>query len=275
MRRRDFLKAGSVLTAAGLVSSAAAQELPTLDAGKRSKLAKVKALTFDVFGTTCDWRSSIIREGEMWGARNNIRANWPDLADDWINGYGPVVDRMYSGEIPWGKIDDVYSIILHELRPKYGLEDLSEEEIYNFVRAWHRIAPWPDALEGIRALKKKYIVASLSDGNVSMLINIAKNAGIPWDAVLSSELSGRHYKPEKEVYLKAAELLSLRPHEILMVSAHKGDLAGASAAGFTTVLVPRPKAYVEGASLYDNLDEFSFDIMANDYIHLSRILNAI
>jgi 2-haloacid dehalogenase len=275
MQRREFLKVSSVVTLSGLASNASAHEMPVLDTALKNKLSNVKALTFDVFGTTNDWRKSIIDEGRLMNATRNMNVNWTDLADQWFEGYGPVVDRMRNGEIPWGKIDEVNKLALLELLPKFGLDSLNDAEIDDLNRAWHRIKPWPDVLEGLQELKRNYIISSLSDGNVSMLINIAKNTGMPWDCVLSSELSGQHYKPEKEVYLKTANLLGLEPHEILMVSCHKGDLAGATRAGLTTVLVPRPLAYKEGASLYDNIEEFKFDLMAADFIHLSKILRSL
>ena len=206
MRRREFLASGSgALVAAAFTRTAAFAALPP---GQElsDRILGVRAMTFDVFGTVVDWRTSITREGEAVGREKGIEADWAAFADDWRAGYGPAMGRVRRGELGWTKIDVLHRMILDELVPKYGLESLTEEELDDLNRAWHRLTPWPDTVEGLTRLKKRYVLASLSNGNVALLVNMAKNAGIPWDAVLSAELA-RHYKPDPEAYLTAADLL--------------------------------------------------------------------
>ena len=223
MRRREFLASGSAgLVAAAFVRTEAFAARPARQ-GLSERVQGVRAMTFDVFGTVVDWRTSITREGEAVGRRKGIEADWVAFADDWRGGYGPAMARVRRGELGWTKIDALHRMILDELVPKYGLESLTEEELDDLNRAWHRLTPWPDTVEGLTRLRTRYVLASLSNGNVALLVNMAKNAGIPWDAVLSAELA-RHYKPDPEAYLTAADLLGLEPEQVMMVAAHKGDL---------------------------------------------------
>lgn len=232
----------------------------------------VKALTFDVFGTVVDWRTSIIREGELLAQSKILDIDWPQFADDWRAGYGPAMQRVREGDLPWMKIDQLHRLILDDLLTKYEIE-LSEEETDHFNRAWHRLIPWPDAVAGLHRLKAKFVLATLSNGNVSLLVNMAKNAGLPWDAVLSAELA-KHYKPDREAYLTAADLLGLEPPQVMMVAAHPGDLRAASAVGFRTALVPRPLERGPERGLYYELSEQSFDVIADDFLDLARKLGA-
>ena len=231
----------------------------------------VRALTFDVFGTVVDWRSSVIREAEALGRAKGLRADWAAFADAWRDGYGPAMNRVRRGDLPWKTIDELHRIILDELLERFGVEGLDESERVELNRVWHRLAPWPDAVAGIARLKRKYIVASLSNGNVALLVNMAKHAGIPWDAVLSAELAGR-YKPDREVYLKAAALLGLEPGAVMMVAAHKGDLRAAAAAGLRTAFVPRPRER-PNRDVDVSYDE-AFDINAADFLELANRLGA-
>lgn len=231
----------------------------------------VKALTFDVFGTVVDWRSTVIREGEALGTAHGLAVDWPAFADAWRDGYGPAMNRVRSGDLPWKTIDELHRIILDGLLERFGIDGLDEGAKARFNRVWHRLDPWPDTVEGIGRLKRKYIVASLSNGNVALLVNMAKHAGIPWDAVLSAELAGR-YKPDREVYLKAADLLGLRAEEVMMVAAHKGDLRAAARAGLKTAFVPRPQERPNRE--IDLAYEDAFDINAADFLDLADQLQA-
>ena len=231
----------------------------------------ILALTFDVFGTVVDWRSSIIREGTELGLRKQLQVDWTAFADAWRDGYGPAMNRVRQKDLPWMNIDQLHRLILDDLLGQFGISDLSEAEKDHLNRAWHRLDPWPDAVEGIRRLKRKYIVAALSNGNISLLVNMAKHAALPWDAVLSAELAG-HYKPDKQTYLKAAELLDLEPSRVMMVAAHKGDLRGAVAAGFRTAFVPRPQERPNRT--IDLSYDQSFDINARDFLDLADQLEA-
>ena len=232
----------------------------------------VKALTFDVFGTVVDWRSSIIREGQLLSARKGFEIDWGEFADNWRAGYGPAMNKVRNGELPWTKIDDLHRMILDELVIEHGLVGLSEGELDDFNRAWHRLSPWPDTVAGLNRLKTKYVIATLSNGNVALLTNMAKNAGLPWDAVLSAELA-KHYKPDPEAYLTAADLLGLSPEQVMMVAAHPGDLRAAARTGLRTAYVVRPLERGPGRIVSNNTTG-EFDYTANDFLDLARQLGA-
>ena len=164
--------------------------------------SRVRALAFDVFGTVVDWRSTVIREGEALGRARGLRVDWAAFADAWRDGYGPAMNRVRQGELPWKTIDELHRMNLDDLLDRFGIEGLSEPEKDGFNRVWHRLDPWPDSVAGLLKLKEKFTVVTLSNGNVALLVNMANHAGLPWDVVLSAELVG-HYKPDREVYLKA------------------------------------------------------------------------
>jgi len=231
------------------------------------RLAMVKAMTFDVFGTVVDWRSSILREGEELTARTGIEVDWPRFADAWRAGYGPAMRRVRSGELPWTRIDDLHRMILDGLIPEFGLAALTETERDDLNRVWHRLSPWPDTVSGLTRLRTRYVLATLSNGNVALLVNMAKHSGLPWDAVLSAELA-HQYKPDPEVYLTAADLLGLEPAQVMMVAAHKGDLRAAAAIGFKTAYVPRPLEYGPDREI-DTTPDPSFDVNATDFNDLA------
>ena len=242
-------------------------------AAAQSEVANsVKALTFDVFGTVVDWRSSIIREGQLLSARKGFEIDWGEFADNWRAGYGPAMNKVRNGELPWTKIDDLHRMILDELVIEHGLVGLSEGELDDFNRAWHRLSPWPDTVAGLNRLKTKYVIATLSNGNVALLTNMAKNAGLPWDAVLSAELA-KHYKPDPEAYLTAADLLGLSPEQVMMVAAHPGDLRAAARTGLRTAYVVRPLERGPGRIVSNNTTG-EFDYAANDFLDLARQLGA-
>ena len=225
-------------------------------------LSDVKALTFDVFGTVVDWRSSVIREGQELGRAKGVDLDWAEFADRWRGGYAPAMARVRSGELPWTKIDVLHRMILDGLLEEFGITGLSEEEKYHLNQAWHRLAPWPDSVAGLTRLRRQFIVATLSNGNVALLTNMAKHTGLPWDCILSAELV-RHYKPDPEAYLGAADLLGLRPEEVMMVAAHKGDLRSAQAVGLRAAFVARPLEFGPDHEV-DVTPEADFDVNALD-----------
>ena len=262
INRRAFLAASSF----GLVGMAIRPAAATAAAGAQALSARVqgvRAMTFDVFGTVVDWRSSIIAEGRALGARKGIDADWAQFADRWRSAYGPAMQRVRSGELGWTKIDVLHRIILDELVPEFGLSGLSEPELDDLNHVWHRLQPWPDTVAGLTRLRKRYTLATLSNGNVALLVNMAKNAGLPWDTVLSAELAG-HYKPDPEVYLKAADLLGLEPSQVMMVAAHKGDLRASAEIGFRTGYVPRPTDYSPAVER-DLTPDPDFDVVGTDF----------
>jgi 2-haloacid dehalogenase len=232
----------------------------------------VKALAFDVFGTVVDWRSSIAREGEILGARKGIRADWGAFADAWRAGYQPAMQRVRSGELKWTNIDLLHRMILDSLLEKFSLKGLSEDELQDLNRVWHRLMPWPDAVGGLNRLRTRYVLATLSNGNISLLVNMAKNAGLPWDCVLSGELFN-HYKPDPEVYQGAARILGLDPGEVMMVAAHPYDLEAAAKQGLKTAYVPRPLEHGPGGK-QQSAAGMRFDVTALDFVDLAEKLGA-
>jgi 2-haloacid dehalogenase len=199
----------------------------------------VKALAFDVFGTVVDWHGSIVREGAIWTREKGIVADWSKFAERWRAGYKPALEKVRRGELPWMKLDEIHRMILDEALAEFKISGLSDEEKEQWNGIWHRLDPWPDAAEGLTRLKKNFTVVTLSNGNVSLLVDIAKHGGLPWDAIFSSELF-RRYKPDRENYLGAANLLSCRAEEVMMVAAHPPDLKAARDCGLKTAFVPRP-----------------------------------
>ncbi len=228
-----------------------------------------RALLFDVFGTVVDWRGSIIREARRVGRAKGVRADWGDFADAWRAGYAPAMDRVRRGTLPWQTIDALHRRILDRLLPQFGLR-LAEREKRELNLAWHRLAPWKDSVPGLTRLKRRYIVGSLSNGNVALLVDLAKHAALPWDCVLSAELF-RHYKPDREAYLGAVALLGLRPREVMLVAAHKNDLAAARACGMQTAFVRRPLEFGAKAG-NDVTDDARCTYNVDDFLDLARQL---
>jgi 2-haloacid dehalogenase len=231
----------------------------------------VKALAFDVFGTVVDWRTSIVREGELLGAAKGLKVDWPAFADAWRAGYRPAMDRVARGESGWQNIDNLHRAILDGLLPRFAIQGLSEAEIDHLNRAWHRLLPWPDSVPGLNRLRSRYVIATLSNGNISLLVDMAKHAGLPWDCVLSGELIGK-YKPDPEVYRMAARLLGVATEELMLVAAHPPDLQGARRAGLKTGYVPRPLEHGPGRALA--AADASFDVVAADFLDLAAKLGA-
>ncbi len=184
-------------------------------------------------------------KGEAFGRQKGIEIDWAAFADAWRGGYEPAMKRVNDGDLPWTPIDGLHRIILEDLLKKFGIDGLSEADKTQLNGVWHRLDFWPDSLAGIERLRRDYTVATLSNGNVGLLVNMAKNAGLAWDCVLSAELAKR-YKPETEVYLTAAQLLGLEPQQVMMVAAHNHDLLGAQQVGFRTAFVLRASEYGPG-----------------------------
>jgi 2-haloacid dehalogenase len=224
-------------------------------------------LAFDTFGTVVDWRSSIVAELGSFGERHGLQRDWAAFTDNWRKGYLPAMDRVRRGELPWTKIDDLHRMILDELLRDADIEGLPEDEVAHLNKVWHRLDPWPDAVEGLTRLKRGFVITTLSNGNVSLLTNMAKRAGLPWDCVISAELF-RHYKPDPEVYLGCAELLDVRPDELMLVAAHPGDLRAARDAGLLTAYVPRPLEYGPNQRPH-HVEDDEFSLTATDFLDLA------
>lgn len=234
---------------------------------RSENISGVKALTFDVFGTVVDWRSSIIRELCALGSSRGIESDWERFADEWRGGYAPAMNKVRTGELPWKSIDTLHRMVLDRLLSEFRIEELSESEKEYLNRAWHRLDPWPDSVAGIERIRKGYIAATLSNGNVSLLVNMAKHAGINWDCILSSELAG-HYKPDREVYLTAVSLLGLEPHNVMMVAAHTDDLLAARSLGLKTAFVKRPLEFGP-SSRSEDAEGLPFDFVVRDFLDLA------
>jgi len=235
-------------------------------------LASVRALVFDVFGTVVDWRGSILAELEALGRRKGIAADWGIFVDDWRRGYQPAMQRVRSGALPWTNIDGLHRLILDDIVQKHGIAGLDEDEKRQLNSAWHRLDPWPDAVAGLTRLKRRYVIGTLSNGNVALLVNMAKRAGLPWDMVFSAELV-RHFKPDPETYLMVPALLGIAPHEVMLVAAHGGDLAAASRQGVRTAYVRRPLEHGPAAQP-ETVAAGGFDLMVEDFGALAAAMGA-
>ena len=194
-----------------------------------------RILAFDIFGTVVDWHGSIVRE---------VRALYPQVDADafalaWRQGYQPAMQRVRSGELGWTLIDDLHRLILDGLLPRFGLAHLDEAAREHLNRVWHRLDPWPDTVQGLTRLKTRHTLCSLSNGNLGLLTNMAKRAGLPWDCVLSAEVF-RAYKPDPRTYLGVAEVFRVPPAQVMLVAAHQDDLAAARDCGLATAYVERP-----------------------------------
>ena len=229
--------------------------------------ARIKALTFDVFGTVVDWRESIIREGKALARAKGLDVDWAKFADAWRGLYQPAMNRVRRGEVEWTKLDDLHRMSLVQLLGDFRITGLTEAEVDDFNRAWHRLDPWPDAVAGLTRLKRRFILATLSNGNVALMVNMAKRAGLPWDAILGAEVT-RHYKPQPGCYLGTAAMLGLKPEECALVAAHNGDLGAARPLGFKTMFVTRPGEHGPGQTK-DLTAEKDWDVVARDFFDLA------
>jgi 2-haloacid dehalogenase len=234
--------------------------------------AKLKVIVFDTFGTVVDWRGSIIRDLTAWGDSQGIPADWAQLADLWRGEYEPEMNRARGGEIPWTKLDDLHAHALTGVLKRLKVGGLSKTQIEHLNRVWHRLDSWPDAVSGLMRMKAKFVIGPLSNGNVALLVNMAKHAGLPWDHVFSCELFG-HYKPHPDTYLGVARMMSLAPAEVMMCAAHNSDLAAARQAGLATAFVPRPTEFGQGQTTDLGPTE-RWDIVASDFNDLAAQLGA-
>jgi len=233
---------------------------------------EVKALVFDVFGTVVDWRTSIIRQGKEFGKANGVEADWDAFADAWRGKYGPSMNRVRTGELPWTNLDALHRMALEEVLTEFNITGISEEVKAEFNLAWHKLDPWPDSVPGLWRLKAKHIIAPMSNGNIALMTNMAKNGGMPWDCILGAEVA-RHYKPDPESYQTAVDLLGLKPHQVMMVAAHQGDLLAAQKVGLRAAFVPRPMERGPN-NKPDPTPDPSFDVVASNFVDLADQLES-
>jgi 2-haloacid dehalogenase len=231
-----------------------------------------KALAFDVFGTVVDWHGGVMQEAAALANKLGVQGDWAAFAGAWRAGYAPAMDKVRRSELPWSTIDVLHRFILDQIIDQHGLGRASEADRQHLNRAWHRLTPWPDVLPGLARLKRRFTITPLSNGNFSLLTNMAKHGGLPWDCVISAELFG-HYKPDPEAYLGCARLLDIAPADLMLVAAHPSDLRGARACGLRTAYVRRPLEHGPSTVLPAYVDG-EFDWVANDFQQLSDFLEA-
>lgn len=231
----------------------------------------VRALTFDVFGTVVDWRSSILEQLQAFGREKGITVNWAAFLDDWRTAYRPGMEAVRQGKLPWTNVDGLYAAKLEAVLTKYGVTGLTEAEKFRVRRAWYRLKPWPDVVAGLARLKTKYVLSTLSNGDVAGMVSVARYAGLPWDCILCAEIF-HHYKPDPEVYRGALALLDCKPEEVMMVAAHNYDLKAARSHGMRTAFVARPREYGPGQTS-DLQPEANWDIVAADFVELAQALS--
>ena len=205
----------------------------------------VKALFFDVFGTVVDWWTSIARETEAILKPLGYTLDWLAFAEAWRGEYQPAMEEVRAGRIPFSRLDVLHRRNLERVLPRFGVGGLTEEVLRDLNKAWHRLDAWPDSTPGLVRLKRRFLLAPVSNGNIALMVGLARRNGFPWDAILGAEVAG-DYKPKPRVYLAAAEAFGLEPGECMMVAAHSNDLAAAAACGLRTAHVARPNEYGPG-----------------------------
>ena len=259
--RRTFLK--TAISLSGIA--------PLLAQTAKPDLSNVKALVFDTFGTVVDWRGSIIAEGKIWGKAKGITINWADFADRWRLRYGPAMDKVRKGELPWTVLDDLHRMMLEDVLKQFKI-DLTESEKRSWTHVWRRLQPWPDAVQGLTRLKKKFIIAPLSNGNIALMTKLAKFGGLPWDVILGAELP-RHNKPDREVYVSAYQFLDLKPEQVMMCAAHSRDLQAARGYDLRTGFIHQPNEFGGGsAGQPDQAKPGDFDVVAENFLDLANQL---
>jgi 2-haloacid dehalogenase len=238
-----------------------------------NSLGDLRAILFDTFGTVVDWRGSLVDSLKRFGAERGLDLAWDRVADRWRAKYRPKLDLVRSGEMEWTILDEIHRLGLVEVLEEFNVPALPESDIRFLTECWHRLSPWPDAVEGLHLLRKKFIIGPLSNGNLSLMVNLAKFAGLPWDVVFGCDLF-RHYKPDPETYLGACNYLSLRPDQVMMGAAHNYDLAAARKLGLRTAFIPRPVEY--GPSQTTDLKaEQAWDVIATDFVDLANLITSV
>ena len=232
----------------------------------------VRACLFDVFGTVVDWRTSVSREFAAFAQAKGITGVDPvEFAVEWRKLYHPSMEEVRSGRRPFTLLDVLHRESLLKLVARYGVNGLPDADIDHLNRAWHRLDPWPDAVEGLTRLKKKFIIAPCSNGNIALMVDMAKRAGLPWDCILGAEIA-RAYKPTPEAYLASCRSLALAPANVLMVAAHNHDLKAAKSQGLRTAFVARPREHGPGQTTDLEPDRSCVDIAARDFVDLAAKL---
>jgi len=231
-----------------------------VDRAKRLPPADLRILAFDVFGTVVDWHGSICREL----ARLGLDADSAEFARAWRAGYQPAMQRVRGGELGWTRLDDLHRMILDEILPRFGLGHLDEAARRELNLVWHRLDPWPDVCQGLARLKSRYTICTLSNGNLGLLAEMAKRAALPWDCILGAEVF-RAYKPDPATYLGVAEVFDVAPQQVMLVAAHRDDLAAARACGLRSAYIERREEY--GADCPKDVSPGDDDELDDDELH--------
>ncbi len=222
------------------------------------KKNKYKVLFFDVFGTVVDWRKSLIKLG------NTIDKNidWSKVVDMWREAYVPSMNRVRSGAVPWKILDELHEESLEQILYDLDIKNLNAIKKNLLVNGWHNLDPWPDSSEGLLKLKSNFVISTLSNGNISLLLDMAKNCNLPWDLIISAE-NFKSYKPDRTVYLQACKLVNRTPRECTLVAAHKSDLRAASDCGLKTIYINRPFEFGK-KNVIDETDNFKADFTVDN-----------
>lgn len=236
---------------------------------RKHPISQIKVLAFDIFGTVVDWHGSIVREVEALYPHVDADA----FALQWRSGYQPAMERVRSGDLAWTPIDELHRLILNELLPRFGLSHLDASQIEHLNRVWHRLQPWPDAIEGLQRLKRHYTITTLSNGNIGLLTNMAKRAGLPWDCILSAEVF-RAFKPDPATYLGVASIFKLAPGEVMLVAAHQDDLDAAQACGLRTAYVERALEFGAGCVKDVSINARN-DMHAANFVDLAQQMQSL
>jgi 2-haloacid dehalogenase len=232
----------------------------------------LRACLFDVFGTVVDWRTSVSRDLAAFASEKGVTGvDWLEVAVEWRKLYQPSMEEVRSGRRAWTILDVLHRESLEKLISRYGIKGLSEADLGDMNRAWHRLDPWPDVVEGLTRLKKKYVIAPCSNGNIALMVNMAKRAQLPWDCILGAE-TARAYKPMPEAYLASCRMLGLEPASVMMVAAHNADLKAAKAQGLNTAFVLRPTEHGPGQTTDLAPDPGCVDVPAVDFVDLAAKL---
>jgi 2-haloacid dehalogenase len=229
----------------------------------------LKVLAFDVFGTVVDWRTGVIAEIAEIAEERHLTVDAGAFAGAWRKRYQPSLDRVRLGKMPWQRLDDLHRAALLEVVAEFALE-LPEADLDRLVFAWHHLPPWPDAVGGLTRLRTRFVLATLSNGGVALLVDLNRAAGLPFDCILSSELV-KSYKPDPRIYRLVPDLLAVRPQQAMLVAAHAYDLAAAAGQGMRTAFVRRPQEWGTGKT---ELPDFRVDILAGDFLDLASQLGA-
>jgi 2-haloacid dehalogenase len=233
----------------------------------------IRACLFDVFGTVVDWRSSVSRDLAAFAKEKGLpQVDWLEFAMEWRKLYQPGMEEVRSGRRAWTILDILHRESLDKLVARYGVKGLSEADLDHMNRAWHRLSPWPDVVEGLTRLKKKFIIGTCSNGNIALMVNMARHSGLPWDVILGAETS-MAYKPLPQAYQRSCAHLGLAPSQVVMVAAHNPDLKAAKAQGMATAFVPRPAEYGPGQTTDLAADPSCVDVPAADFVDLAKKLD--